>query len=451
MSLLSCPNEILHSICALLEPENVMNFRFAGKVCADIGIEYMAHKVKVVATHWSMARVEALSLHPILNRNVQDIDISCYIVSAFQSEDQWRAYLGTEDVESLMAQALSRSAFVEYNEFCYGQKILMDMGIYVRFIQDVLPGFPNLQSIDITQNVNQELRPKHMETFAAIGWRTDRPFNDMRDRKSYAEFAPNVFDIVLSVMKELPASRRNQEVSISYCHAQWGVLQDRISAWSSTLAKLSTIHLNFQYVGNNVLDHPEYDDGEERIDALTLFNFLSSAPNLVDLRLSLGNRLSGNFFDMDYTWSKLKRLELSDSSFDGCHMLGFFRRHGATLEHLLLDFFEGSLSYEPSINRQSAWIAFLRRAKHESLTNLKMFSMRHVLWRTLLYPSGSEWTDMFPAIIPPDRSIRYLMSGQKSSEYGEDDEVAKHPYNWEGLTWEQLEKDVVVVHRRLNC
>ena len=88
---------------------------------AAIGIEYLANEINVVVAHWSMARLEALSMHPILSKNVKSIDISCLIEGKRPSEQDFAQYLGgMQRYTTIDSKALVRSAFEEHSNFCYG-------------------------------------------------------------------------------------------------------------------------------------------------------------------------------------------------------------------------------------------------------------------------------------------------------------------------------------------
>ena len=75
MILSALPVEIVHAIYVYLETYDVKNLRKTSRFFGEVGAEHLVRETNLVITEWSIARVEALSLHPLVSKGVKAINL----------------------------------------------------------------------------------------------------------------------------------------------------------------------------------------------------------------------------------------------------------------------------------------------------------------------------------------------------------------------------------------
>ncbi|MCJ1327453.1 hypothetical protein MMC10_004122, partial [Thelotrema lepadinum] len=146
MSLFDCPNEILHEVYSYLESEDVKTLRLTNKVLAELGISHLPHTVTTFMSKWCTTRLTKLSLHPLLRRNVKTVrfypimDHRHQYGSGPHLPRKPRIIHGNETAKSILDAMMWESS----KEPPLSHKDYMD------FLRFLLPGFPNLQSVVIS-------------------------------------------------------------------------------------------------------------------------------------------------------------------------------------------------------------------------------------------------------------------------------------------------------------
>ena len=66
----SCPPEILHTICSLLDPKDISAIRLVKRDLAAIGAHYLIDKIRFHGSVASINRLTGLSQHAVFNQSV---------------------------------------------------------------------------------------------------------------------------------------------------------------------------------------------------------------------------------------------------------------------------------------------------------------------------------------------------------------------------------------------
>ncbi|TGJ88118.1 hypothetical protein E0Z10_g700 [Xylaria hypoxylon] len=111
------PHEILYIVCSLLHVNDILSFRLVNKVFAHIGAAYMLREVTCYMYQEDLARLEAISEHPIFSKHVRSL-----------------VYFTL----TLKVPIVSRGDFVQKN---------------VDVLEKVLPRFPNLEALTMTSRI----------------------------------------------------------------------------------------------------------------------------------------------------------------------------------------------------------------------------------------------------------------------------------------------------------
>ena len=174
------PAELIHMIFPYLEPTEAAAFRWAGRVVAEIGLQYLAPTVYLKLNEESYNRVLAISEHPVVSKYVINLDYetrglnainreqfddmvistetiaqrheSSEISNRFASARAWRAY-NRESVRNipLLSRKQTRQLFNQawslYEAYLASQTMLQRSGFFREKIAEAIIRFRNLQRI----------------------------------------------------------------------------------------------------------------------------------------------------------------------------------------------------------------------------------------------------------------------------------------------------------------
>ena len=123
----------------------------------------------------------------------------------------------------------------------------------------------------------------------------------------------------------------------------------------------------------------------------------------------------------------------------------FFKRHSKSLKHLCLDYVKLE-----DVDAASDWVDFLESVFREARIRLETLQLFNIFSdiRALQKISLIYWEPDYPNVIPPWRTIRYLMCGKKTDMYGEKDKLSGHLFDWDSITWDSIREDIDTIHRR---
>ncbi|CAI6081448.1 unnamed protein product [Clonostachys chloroleuca] len=90
MALTNLPLDVLHTICECLDSHlDVTSFRLVCRAFGDIGLKFLTPLVTVVPTAESIARLRAISLHPVLRHHVSGVTFLINVFYPDANYDHW--------------------------------------------------------------------------------------------------------------------------------------------------------------------------------------------------------------------------------------------------------------------------------------------------------------------------------------------------------------------------
>ena len=454
MPLLALPNEILDRICSYLEyrkyrkafmlnycrfappePYYVGNFRMASRLCAAIGLQYLAREVTLVATPQSLCRLLTLSCHPVLKANVKSLRISCFMYADPENFEEVQLCLGERPASSIEFP-VTLPAYYAYISLCHGQQKLVQSEHYSDSLKLILSRLPNLRSVKIFDGATMETIPHDMAPYRAVGYDEGCFLGHSGNWGLQKDFASRVLNHVLIAMKDLTSKEVSRGFALDYDYTSCGISMNKIVSWQRALGNLRCLKLN-QTTRDQLSGYKstqQYSDWRGDVTSDTLASFIAAAQNLHELEICMTALAmdSAELLHAKAYWPCLKKLTLFQVTLNVEHMIGFFRRQGRTLEVLDL-----SLSNLEHTCDPTGWAHFFERTHIESLLSLRSLRLCNIsgLDRVLYFKS---WKDLCPNTVPPHRAMRYLMCGKKTDMDGKLDATSLHPYDWNSVSWESI-------------
>ena len=218
MILSALPTEILHAIHIYLELEGVKSLRKVSRVFGDVGVEYLFRDsvggrpstgpggaVNLVIAECSVARVGAISLHPVLSRNIKSLNLCCYVHKAQASR---------LDVHREIKDKIST---IIYD----AQHPLVESGKFLNSVKGILSRLSNLQSICIAARGSyNEIVPYSVERLL----KSIRHSSSNRSEflgpffadESYKIVAPKLLEAVLDCLNGWSLERKHSRFSLRY-------------------------------------------------------------------------------------------------------------------------------------------------------------------------------------------------------------------------------------------
>ena len=419
MSISAIPREIIDNVFLHLEWPEVRNLRLASRRLAEVGVEYFPRKVTLVATKWSLQRVEnLLSLEPV-RRNIRSLSICCYV---FLPEGEGQSnFVPDPDVR--------RTVKKTFNRHCN----LIKDGDYSTSLEAILRKLPSLESIVISDYPrSKEILPRSQ--FGKLPHRHYLSGEGAAVGKE--DLLKLVEKAVIGKLRDQSQASQKPNVSLEHSYCPYG-LEDNRSEWlRAGLESVTHLKLGMSY------ENHEEGFWDAHIQWLTRAGrFTSKAQNLESIDLTVTSSW-GTFedFSKDLKLPKLKRFAVSEMFFDQQHIFPFFETHSATLKSL--SFNTTSMNNNHS---KTSWFKFF-----EDLP--ETLSLESLELSVLLQQSdaGSNWPIFYPDTVPTERAIRYLVCGQKTNMRGEPDAISEHPYDWESLSWAGVESDFAKLSRPIR-
>ncbi|MCJ1327451.1 hypothetical protein MMC10_004120 [Thelotrema lepadinum] len=443
MASLFVPTEILHNICCRLDAPAIKKFRLVNRTFAAVGLEYLTQSINLVIRRRSLDRVKAIATHSILKNKVRTIAVSPFMYDV--SDDQ--GYVIDRNGNFIRGSSSAYPDTVNImDELCSisrEQQLIFGDEKFLRSLKALLLTFPRLEKVRILEFPTKELAPRNINHATTYSW--DQIFlgYNFTNLDSFTFIAPQILGTVLSTFGSLPRNEYNTRRILSYRYVPFGLAKNDLPLWSAGLASLTGLHLT--YPRCNMPEEDEYLDLyethlQEIEERGALLHFLKAASNVDELVIkSLYFLESVLVFDHDFIWIHLKSLTLANINLNDEHILEFFRRHRATLKILFLE--EVELCCEDEDYHQS-FINLVERIKTESLLCLEDFSIHHPRKRhRLVLPGPDSWPAAYPNMIRPERALRYLMCDRKTNLRGQKDNISRHPYHWEAVTFDRIRAD----------
>ncbi|MCJ1330130.1 hypothetical protein MMC10_006812 [Thelotrema lepadinum] len=421
------PIEIMHAIYTHLETCDVKNFRQTSRIFGEIGLEHLIRQTDMVVAEASIARLEALSLHPVVSKRVKAINL-CHLVC--------KPYL--EPGELRERTEIVREMTTSIHDL---QLPLIESGTFIAAVKATLPRLSALQSITFPEAVPStddrmymELVPRSMEPLLdSIGWKKEELWRAFLMNN-------NIASQLLQVVLAMLCHSSPRGISLDYPCWPEGVMEKDISSWRVGLQKLAHLKIDFW-------ETPEFFD-DPWLPLQKLAAFISMASNLTSLDLALGcwtpYCVEPHCPFTEPFLPKLKRLVIHVESLKANTLLQFLKRHNNTLESLLL--WAACFDSELDID----WIHFFERAMAESITleSLELVDMlENEEWWEELGITYAAWPTLYPDTVPPGRALRFLVCQKKTDMEGKRDAVFWHTYDWDSITWTSIASDLQRVTR----
>ena len=320
-------------------------------------------------------------------------------------------------------------------------------GSYLSCFKGVLRKLPSLESVAITDYPRPfEILPRSEKSMQVL---KGRYLLGAGAPEGKIDLAKQILDAVLSSSGKRSSGQQLQQqqrpsISLEYSYGPYGLEKKSKRELSPLLAGYDSVrHLKLamsyedHYKTGNWESHEAYMKNAGR--------FAAEMRNLESLELALDSPW-GEFNDFSggprdpIQLPRLKRLALIDMLFDTRHVLPFLSLHKSTLE---------SLSFSTcTINKnhsKTSWFGFFKEIEGElSLKSLEL----HTILQHSLEPCD-EWPERYPETVPPERAVRYLISGKKTNMQNEEDRVSRYSYEWESITWSSVEADFKKLSRRV--
>ena len=160
------PPELIHMVFAYLEPTEAAVFRWAGKIAAEVGLQYLAPTVHLRLNEESYDRFFAISEHPIARNSVLNLEYETEGFGAinwknieemcmrrqrdsrgpdsFTSERAWRAYKRDDKRQNVQ---LMNQAWLKYGTYLAGQHKVQQAGFFLQKVAEAMERCPNLKMI----------------------------------------------------------------------------------------------------------------------------------------------------------------------------------------------------------------------------------------------------------------------------------------------------------------
>ncbi|KAI0419545.1 hypothetical protein F5X98DRAFT_334358 [Xylaria grammica] len=152
------PPEILYLVCSRLDhTDDILNFRLVNRLFADIGAAYMLPYVTFYMHREDLARLEAISLHPIFSKHVQELVY--FAITLDPIKVSWRQFVQNYKGMARWNGALRKlnltptqlmAAYAKYSDAVDEQDELVRREEDADLLKRVLPRFPRLEALTLT-------------------------------------------------------------------------------------------------------------------------------------------------------------------------------------------------------------------------------------------------------------------------------------------------------------
>ncbi len=341
-------------VFAYLEPTEAATFRWAGRITAEIGLQYLAPIVHLRLNEESYDRFFAISEHPVARNSVLNLeyeteglgalnwkDIEEMFMSrqsdsrepdSFTSERAWRASKRDDKRQNVQ---LMNQAWLKYGTYLAGQHKVQQAGFFRQEVVKAMKRCPNLKKISTPADGVNERYVAEMKEL--------QPAFFLEARKSFLSDIGATSSIVLAAES---AGLRLDGFCCQRFH--WQIFladKEGLTALKRMMRHLKTMHIVFadpQLFSANSAGFNAYLISEEILEEGCVLDLIASAPDLENLRLNFSkwtvdatyptaSHTIGNFL-----WPCLKTVSLNNLSSDQHDLVNFCKRHAKTLKDISL-------------------------------------------------------------------------------------------------------------------
>ncbi|MCJ1400279.1 hypothetical protein MMC11_003483 [Xylographa trunciseda] len=366
------PIELLHMICSHLPVEDILSFRYLNTVCAAVGAQYMLPAVLFEYFPESLARLKAISEHPIISQHVKTLVYSLLRLPEFTDFEQYkrnvRAPIGFTMDWPLYPPPGSNKR--DHRAYQRGVKKKLGLPLSTRILKKGWDNYMQLyNNVAALQNTDTEF-----EIIKSAVARFPRlAMIRVQSRYQYIKFLmrgpykkchiypelPDVYNELCGVkpLQNLLLGASTAGIKLQHLSAgpiSWKFFDDDRQCpaqTAGTRCHLREIRLDIGMRGEYE-SRPGFEQQlRNRVLSFSDFcvrDFLTASPDLESMTISFehlgGTDSFSNGIKIDrvlggYTWGHLRRLELCGLESEEPCLLDLFQRHVKTLKHVTLEDF----------------------------------------------------------------------------------------------------------------
>ena len=351
------PSELIHTVFAYLEPKEAALFRWAGRVIAEIGLQYLTSKVYLRLREESYDRLLAVAEHPVASKCVVELE---YETEGFRSinREKFDHIFSCTDLRSQRHDSSERElgrnmplsnkkrtrrhtmqllnrAWSMYEEYQAGHKKVEEAEFFRAKMVEAFKRLPKLKIISIPVNSAYERYIAEIKLLL--------PTYSFSDGKAYGD--PLCLGATSSVL--LAAESAGLQLSSFHCQRfNWRTLNQKVSlpTLSRSISHLKVLNITFEpghicQNGSHVgIDPSSFECSQNG----HLSSFITSAPNLERLEVTFNMwpcYYTGRGIKeivKDFNWLCLKAISLDRLVLSEHYLVHFFERHKHTLREIQL-------------------------------------------------------------------------------------------------------------------
>ena len=366
------PTELIHMICAHLEPMEVANLRLVSRLVGPIGLQYMVSEVHLFLAKDSFEQLKALAKHPIASKYVTSFFFEADRIGVLPRE-HWEPLVPgpqygaqfeelpvqghpcprpTERSLRTFRRKLSKlttaprhhytkeemdDAFGKYLDFTHFQQDPSEVAVQEKEVAEAMKHFPSLKELTIatqcsTRAVSSRLKKTFEQAFCYY-YQADDP----RDAKLEPLGLPQTRAVLLG------AYHAGLKLETLNCGVvSWRILKEDSETFAhmkASVMHLKTLQLDFNY--DDWRQEKEIEFCCTYLEAGRLTDFIAAAPNLEHLQIGfqctkLTYTTQLKHIVGEHHWPSLKTVHFKKISSTEDDLVSFCRRHADTLRSLHL-------------------------------------------------------------------------------------------------------------------
>ena len=359
------PTELIHMVFKYLEPKEAAPFRWAGRLVAEIGLEYLISKVHLQLNERSYDRLFAIAAHPVVSKYIVELEYeneglgfidresfakicreeSCELRRhILASPHAWRDFEKVRHHSHEMTEGRFDRVWSAYETYLADHKKVEQANFYPEKMTQAFKRLPNLKMISTPTNNVYERCFGEMKELSLLPY-----CFEMSEATLYLEPVPLGIGATYSVL--LAVESAALQIDSLRCHPfSWQTLTQEmrdISVLNKSILHLKTMDITFseevycprdyrQETANASIEYCLRRKGR-------VLSLLASARNLQCLRLGSKKKsfklpptprldeIVGNIY-----WPSLKAVSLDQLVASEKHLVEFCERHAHTLKDLSL-------------------------------------------------------------------------------------------------------------------
>lgn len=362
------PSEVGLMVCELMEVKEIRSLRLVSKFNNKLATPFLLSGVQLVFHPDSFERLQAISQHPVLRKQVKALYYEPDMLDKHESQEEWEyciahkreinvvpISISVEDFQEYCRRSQKpqhtyssgqlNAGYIRYQELYRSQQNLKRARYGSRELLEAMSHFPNLQDFIMTMASRIEKSSNYLEHFYAAGLKG--PFSDFGH--GHAVGVPQLQSIYRSAFRSGTKFKSFACGGVSW--QLFKATKKDLAEFASVLSKCHRfrLHLYKRY------EEPGTLGSETRQCRRYLANgcvcdLLSQAERLESLRLLIDQSYSGFGIGLvfgvdlqnvvgDYTWSRLSHVSFGGVEASADDLVAFVKRHALSLRSLHLENF----------------------------------------------------------------------------------------------------------------